>query len=66
MANPYEDFLGSFTLESPDFKRALKILIKYEIHVLVGILNKKTFNIKIYTLYILISTYAPISAHPGQ
>ena len=38
MAN-YEDFLGSFTLESPDFKRALKILIKYEIHVLVGIVN---------------------------
>ena len=36
MANSFEDFLGSFTLESPDFKRALKILIKYEIHVLVS------------------------------
>lgn len=36
MTSSYEDFLGSFTLESPDFKRALKILIKYEIHVLVS------------------------------
>lgn len=66
MANSFEDFLGSFTLESPDFKRALKILIKYEIHVLLQRLSDTGEESVVITASIADRTNGHLGSQKGR